>query len=158
MTTCSSDSKDSNDHMFFELQKMAQSLPTLNCGGQHSRIQWLSSSRCEYLRDVFLEAERKIFWLLIVNLRMCPSMSLLWEHLPQDARALLTQELRSQVLHRQLLAIEVKTLGNTIPVPSPSLHNYAITHTQPHKHAFTYKKKKKACSECEAKSLGLTSM
>ena len=36
--------------MFFELQKMAQSLPTLNCGGQHSRIQWLSSSRCEYLR------------------------------------------------------------------------------------------------------------
>ena len=50
------------------------------------------------------------------------------------------------------------TLHNTTPAPSPSLHNYAITHTQPHKHAFTYKKKKKACSECEAKSLGLTSM
>ena len=61
-------------------------------------------------------------------------------------------------LHRQLLAIEVRTLSNTIPTPSPSLHNYAITHTQPPKHIFTWKKKKKTYLECEAKSLGLTSM
>ena len=30
-------------------------------------------------------------------------------------------------------------MKNTTPAPSPSLHNYAITHTQPHKHIFTYK-------------------
>ena len=37
------------------------------------------------------------------------------------------------------ITIEVKTLCNTIPALSPSLHNYAIAHTQPHKHIFSYK-------------------